>query len=307
MSGNEKDRGPEAAVRACYSTWADRYFEDYYSEKAPYPPVHQTILRDLVVSSGARSMLDAGCGPASMLRAFADTGLALYGFDLTPEMVAEARRVMAAAGVDERHVWQGSVTEGGAYFAPDGKGPDAYDAAICVGVLPHVAEGQDEAVFANLRGAVRPGGLVAVEARNELFALFTLNRYSRGFFRDALIGEAALRDAAGEEAAALDAALAALDEQFRLDIPPVRKGHKDEPGYDEVLSRVHNPLTLRERFAEAGFDEVRTLFYHYHCLPPMLERHVPALFRRRSVAMEDPTDWRGHFMASAFILAGIRR
>jgi hypothetical protein len=51
---------------------------------------------------------------------------------------------------------------------------------------------------------------------------------------------------------------------------------------------------------------VRLLFYHYHCLPPMFEQAVPELFRRRSVAMEDPADWRGYFMASAFVVAGIR-
>jgi hypothetical protein len=39
----------------------------------------------------------------------------------------------------------------------------------------------------------------------------------------------------------------------------------------------------------------------------MLESAAPALFREASLAMEaDPTDWRGHFMASAFILVGKR-
>jgi hypothetical protein len=38
----------------------------------------------------------------------------------------------------------------------------------------------------------------------------------------------------------------------------------------------------------------------------MLEAEVPHFFRTESVAMEDPFDWRGHFMASAFILAGRR-
>ena len=306
-SGGSSGKRTEAAVRACYSTWADRYFDDYYSERAPYPPVHQEILRQLLDGSQARSLLDAGCGPASMLRSLTDLGLDLYGFDLTPEMVTEARRVFAATGIDVDHIWRGSVTDAAAYFRPDGGGPKLYDAALCVGVLPHVPADADEIVFANLHGAVRPGGLVAVEARNELFALFTLNRYSRDFFRSALIDDVALSDAAGDEATALEAALRELDDRFRLDLPPRRKGHENEPGYDEVLSRTHNPLILRDQFADAGFDDVRTLFYHYHCLPPMLERHVPALFRRQSLALEDPTDWRGHFMASAFILVGNRR
>jgi hypothetical protein len=63
---------------------------------------------------------------------------------------------------------------------------------------------------------------------------------------------------------------------------------------------------LKERFVAAGFADVRVLFYHYHALPPMLEGALPKLFRNASLAMEDPSDWRGHFMASAFIIAGTR-
>jgi hypothetical protein len=58
---------------------------------------------------------------------------------------------------------------------------------------------------------------------------------------------------------------------------------------------------------EAGFRNVEVLFYHYHCLPPMFERVMPEDFRKQSVAMEDPRDWRGYFMASAFIVTGVRQ
>src|SRR5687768_6240182 len=89
----------EAAVKACYSTWSSRYYEDYYGAGAAYPPVHRELLKRLLREHGARSVLDAGCGPASFLRELGGQGLDLYGFDLTPEMVAEARRVLAEQGV----------------------------------------------------------------------------------------------------------------------------------------------------------------------------------------------------------------
>ncbi len=89
-----------------------------------------------------------------------------------------------------------------------------------------------------------------------------------------------------------------------MDLPAVRKGKKDEPGYDEVLSRFHNPLEAREQFAAAGFKNVRVLFYHYHCLPPLLEAYAPDLFRKESLLLEKPEDWRGYLMASAFVPAG---
>jgi SAM-dependent methyltransferase len=296
----------ERSVRACYATWSARYYDDYYRGALAYPPVHTEIVRGLLRDAKARTLLDAGCGPASMLRDLGDLGLERWGFDLTPEMVAEARRVLAPQGVAAGRLWEGSVLDPAA-FRPADAPVDGVDAVICFGVLPHIPAESDASVLRNLCAAVRPGGLVAVEARNELFALFTLNRYSRAFFRDVLIGEAQLKaNAEPAESAALERALGDLDQRFRMDLPPIRKGHAGEPGYDEVLSRTHNPFVLRETAAQAGLIDMQVLFYHFHALPPMLEQAAPALFRRASVAMENPRDWRGHFMASAFVLVGRR-
>lgn len=294
-----------AAVRSCYSTWGTTYYDDYYGKGAPYPPVQVDIVRNLLAGAGAKTLLDAGCGPASMLRELPDQDR--YGFDLTPEMVAEARRVLTAQGLPEGRVWEGNVLDPASFRAP-ADGPAAFDAALCVGVMPHIPAEADAVLLGNLASAVRPGGLVIVEARNALFSLFTLNRYSREFFRDELIREPALLERArdDEEKAALQAALGELDARFRLDLPPVRTGKVDEPGYDEVLSRTHIPFEVAELARRTGLVDVQVLFYHYHALPPMLSRGVPELFRRESIALENPADWRGYFLASAFLVAGRR-
>jgi len=293
----------EKSVAHCYSTWGTSYFDDYYRSPAAYPPVHVDIVRKALRKHGAKSVLDAGCGPASMLRLLRAQGKTRYGFDLTPEMTAEAQRVLGAQGVPEANIWLGSVLDPAAYRLPSRR--PRPDAAICFGVLPHVRDRDDKRVFRNLRGAVRPGGLVLIEARNELFSLFTANRYSHAFITERLSAVDDLLAAAGGERESLTRALEQFTSLFRMDLPPVRRGKESEPGYDEVLSRTHNPFTAREQFERAGFCDVKVLFYHYHCLPPLLESAAPALFRARSVAMEKPDDWRGHFMASAFILSGV--
>jgi hypothetical protein len=301
MTKDAQTKAAEAAVRNCYSTWAESYFRDYYTGSA-YPPVHVDLVRGLVSASGVHTLLDAGCGPASMLRGLADMGLELYGFDLTPEMVEVATRVAAEIGMPPGRIWQGSVADAQA-FRPRGNDLQ-YDAAICVGVFPHIPEQIEDEVIVNLRDSVRPGGLVAVEARNQLFALFSLNRYSFDLFAEQLVRVEDLRRAGASPA--LDEVLDGLKERFRMDLPPVRQGKSGEPGYDEVLSRTHNPFELQKRFAAAGFVDIRLHFYHYHCLPPMFEKADPEFFRKASLAMEDPSDWRGHFMASAFFVTGIR-
>jgi len=298
----------EHSIRHCYSTWSDRYYTDYYQSDTAYPPVHTNIIRNLLEQSGARSLLDAGCGPASMLRDLNLPNLQRFGFDLTPEMVAEARRVLYLQQVPPSHVWEGNVLDASAFRCPDAVAPPLFDAAISFGVLPHIPASEDSRVLTHLLSAVRPGGWIACEARNQLFALFTLNRYTSSLFRQQLIQvddlSARLQDP--DEKVALAQALNELDRHFRMDLPPLRKSYADEPSYDEVLSRTHNPFELVAEAQKAGWADVQILFYHYHCLPPMFESLFPKAFRRESLALENPKDWRGYFMASAFIVLGKR-
>lgn len=294
----------EASVRSCYSSWSETYYEKYYGPNAPYPPVHRDILKNLLYKVQAISVLDAGCGPASFLRELFSSGMELYGFDLTPEMVAEARRVFKQNGLQPERIWEGNVLNRKAYRPPGFRKNMAYDAVICCGVFPHIPEDADIVVLKNLKHAVRRGGIVAIEARNQLFSLFTLNRYTYDFFVEHLIKRASLMETAGDYTTVLQESFNALARHFRMDLPPVRKGIQGEPGYDEVLSRTHNPFVLKEQFLSLGFRDVQILFYHYHCLPPMFESQFPEFFRSQSLAMEDPTDWRGYFMASAFIITG---
>jgi SAM-dependent methyltransferase len=294
----------EESIKRCYSTWGESYYHDFYTNAAAYPPVQRDIIKSLLRDAKVKNVLEAGCGPASLLRDFIDLGVDLYGFDLTPEMLAEGKKVFLKQGLNPDNLWQGSVLNPGSFIQPHGE-KKTFDAAICIGVLPHIPEDCDVPVIQNLRDSVAPGGLVVIEARNQFFSLFTLNRYSHNFFVNDLIRLDELRNKAGDQVDVLDNAMTELASHFSVNIPPIQKGKAGEPGYDEVLSRTHNPLLLKEQFESTGFHDVKLLFYHYHCIPPMFSSGISNLFIRESIAMEkNPSDWRGMFMASAFLIAG---
>ena len=295
------------SITRLYTNWSKTYHDEYYGENAPFPPVHKDILIKLLKEAGRKTLLDAGCGPASFLRYLTEAGIDFYGFDLTPEMVNEAKRELAKRGVSGDKIWVGSVLDPKSFRPAKIAAPEKFDAVICSGVMPHIPEESDVAVIENLCNATKANGIVVLEARNAFFSLFTLNRYSCEFFLDSLVRISEIKDKVKEESAGLEKAIEELKGQFRMDLPPVRAGDNENPGYDNVLSRTHNPMILERQFKTAGLEDVRLQLYHYHCLPPMLERYAPDLFKRESLAMENPDDWRGIFMASAFFVVGKKR
>ena len=293
-------------IRSCYTSWSQSYFDTYLGEAADYPPVHVTLIDKLLKQAEARVILDVGCGPASMMRMLHNVERDLFGFDLTPAMVDEAKIVGRETGIPEENFWVGDATDPNSYASGPVTPENGYDALICSGVLPHLDDEETTPLFQHLRNTVKPGGLVIVEARNQLFSLFSLNRYSRDFFLNDLIRADELKASAEKSGDDPSKVLKAVEQIFKNEHPPLRTGDNNALGYDEITSNTHNPLLLRPFFEGLGFREVFLDFYHFHPLPPMFEPEFPGLFRQLSLQMEHSRDWRGYFMASAFLISGIR-
>ena len=43
-------------------------------------------------------------------------------------------------------------------------------------------------------------------------------------------------------------------------------------------------------------------FYHYHSMPPIFEKKYPKIFRKTSMKLEKPDNWKGYFLSSAFVV-----
>ena len=101
-------------------------------------------------------MLDVGCGAGTdTLIAAQMVGAAgsVTGIDMTPEMVAKARRSAAVMGV--AHV---EIVEGSAEQLPFGDA--SFDVVISNGVIDLIPD--KDAVFAEITRVLRPGGRIQV-------------------------------------------------------------------------------------------------------------------------------------------------
>jgi SAM-dependent methyltransferase len=143
-----------------YDAVAAAYAERFAGELAT-EPLDRGLLAafaDLVLAAGGGPVADLGCGPGHVGAHLRELGLDVFGVDLSPGMVAEAR---------DRH--PGMRFDVGSLLALDL--PDAALAGACAFYsLIHLPTGDLPAAFAELSRVLRPGGqaLLAFQAGDDV-------------------------------------------------------------------------------------------------------------------------------------------
>jgi SAM-dependent methyltransferase len=81
-------------TRSSYDTDASGYAQKVRGllEESPYLRASLALFADLVDGAGGGQVADIGCGPGYVTSHLHDAGLDVFGIDLSPEMIAIARR-----------------------------------------------------------------------------------------------------------------------------------------------------------------------------------------------------------------------
>jgi predicted TPR repeat methyltransferase len=145
----------EVAVR--YDAWAGTYDEDLdsWSYRAPAVVAQTVVARH----AGAGSVLDVGCGTGLVGRELRARGYAgrLLGVDISQASLREAEQRGSYDSLAPADLQKALPTA-----------DDSVDALVCVGVMTYLPE--VEAVWREFARVVRPGGLVVVTQRDDLWA-----------------------------------------------------------------------------------------------------------------------------------------
>jgi len=249
------------------------------------------LVQRLLAASGATSVYELGVGDASPLATIGRSGLTVAGNDVSAQMVKHAQANMAAAGLSPQSITHLDVQDPLA-LSREQKLRGTFDAVMALGVIPHVAD--DDAFVAGMDGFLRPGGQLILQFRNSMFSMFTFNRLTKEFVLDDLLADVPDH--------IKDVVAADLDQRLAVDKPPVRTRPTGD-GYDQILSRFHNPFELADVVRGHGYSDIRFHWYNYHPAYPMLaDRFEKQEFRKAQVALEGDTSWRGMFMCSAGII-----
>jgi len=139
-----------------YDAWARSYDDDLaaWSYRGP------DVVADIVVSrhSEAQSVLDVGCGTGLVGRALRSRGFAgqLVGLDISEASLEVARRSDVYDALHPADLQQPLPLES-----------VSVDALVCCGVMTYLPD--VEAVWREFARVVRPGGLVVVTQREDLW------------------------------------------------------------------------------------------------------------------------------------------
>jgi predicted TPR repeat methyltransferase len=139
-----------------YDEWARRYDDDLASWSYQAP----TVVAETLVTRhpAAGSALDVGCGTGLVGRALRARGFAgeILGLDISIASLEIARQCGAYDSLGHADLQQRLALD-----------DDSVDAVICVGVMTYLPD--VEAVWREFARVARPGGLVVVTQREDLW------------------------------------------------------------------------------------------------------------------------------------------
>jgi SAM-dependent methyltransferase len=279
-------------------SYHEQYDPDLLWANAEYPAnlFRLQLVARLLQEAGARSVYDLGAGEATpMIKLHRALGMDVAGSDLSPEMVRLGRENLERHGLDAGLISHVDAQDEAAVRAERSLRGES-DAVIALGVIPHVTD--DAAFVRSMSWFCRPGGTLLLQFRNSMFSMFTFNRLTKEFILDELMAPVPQEFK--------DAVAADLDTRLAVDMPPVRR-RDDGYGYDEVLSRFHNPFELADVVGAEGYTDVRFHWYNYHPTYPMIRgQFEDRAYREAQMALEQEGTWRGMFLCSAGVIEATR-
>lgn len=282
-------------VRTHYDGSAPTYHEQYDPElvwkNAEYPANFFRLEKviDILRNESAQSVYELGAGEASpLVRIHQSLGIRTLGSDLSTEMVTLGKANLLSHKMDPGWLTELDINDKEAVKKERDR-VGTFDAVMALGVIPHVSD--DDWFVEAMSMFLNPGGTLILQFRNAMFSMFTMNRFTKEFILEDLLAPVS------ENFRSVVAA--DLDQRLDLDSPPIRRrvgGH----GYDEILSRFHNPLELAEVVKRHGFQNSYYRWYNFHPTYPMIAGAIdPTEYRAAQIALEADTSWRGMFLCSA--------
>jgi SAM-dependent methyltransferase len=276
---------------------AHRFFDrgysvDWYSElykklrfdiRYPANIKRLEIIINILKKHKPKKIVDAGCGAGMPLIYIKKKGFDIRGYDKSKNMLIEAKENLKKNKLPLNLVFQDDFEN------PKKIKKNSIDCILGMGAF-YYSKNVNKTILNQTKKLKRNGRLI-FSLRNRLFDLATLNNYSKVFL-DEIYEIKYLKKNWKKK-------YQKLTSNFSHRKKYKFKNIDEENVYNHI---PHNPLTIASEMAKIGLKVEGIYFYHFHALPPVFENFDEQYFRKISWKMENPTDWRGYFLASTFIV-----
>lgn len=135
-------------VRESYDRIADEYALRIYDELHHKPFDQELLTRFSTAIAGHGKVCDMGCGPGQVARYLADLGTPVFGLDLSPGMLAQARRLNPDISFQEGNMMALDLADGTL------AGIAAFYAIV------NIPKASLPLVFREMERVLKPGGLL---------------------------------------------------------------------------------------------------------------------------------------------------
>lgn len=254
-------------------------------------PRDRILLNILEKQPGGIRILDYGCGQGRLLGELLSRGYDAYGYEPSRGMADIAAKLFVTDAQFRIFVGPEDVLKG--------LSGQKFDLVLLMGVMQYVSDEERAQLFDRCRGYLHANGTLVATFQNGLFDLFTFNKYTV----DCLVNMLLHGQLSGEEAALVQGAVEGLL------MNPVAPPFSPSRARDNVFVRLSNPLIAKQDLKAFGFELQTLSFYEWFGLPPLLSGQLGNISKRIKEHFEviDASDWRGHFMANAFLVTAVPR
>ncbi len=263
--------------------YSEMYKQLRFDIRYPQNLKREKIFINLIKKHKPKKIVDAGCGAGVPLIDIKKRGFNIVGYDKAKNMILEAKENLKKNKLPLDLV-----------FYDDFENPkkiknNSVDCILGMGAF-YYSKNVNKTLL-NQKKKLKKNGRLIFSLRNRLFDIVTLNNYTKKFLDELY-------------------ELKYLKKEWKKKYDDLTKNFSNRKKYkfkniDEtgVYNHIpHNPITITEEMAKLGLAVEGIYFYHYHGLPPVFENFDEQYYRKVSWKIENPLDWRGFFLASAFVV-----
>jgi SAM-dependent methyltransferase len=136
------------SVRQSYDHLSDEYARHLFDELRNKPLDRQLLDRFASATAGRGKVADMGCGPGQIARHLHDAGVEVFGLDLSPRMVEQARQLNPAISFQEGNLMALSLED------------NSLVGIVAFYAIVNIPEESLPKVFQEIERVLQPGGLL---------------------------------------------------------------------------------------------------------------------------------------------------